>query len=200
MSEQKYRVVFSGDIVSGFDIDDVKFNLAKLTKQDLSKIEKFFTGSPYIIKKDIDYQTALKLQNFLKKKGAICRILPLKNTLLATTVETKPEDKHPLHSAPPPDDSDAIEYVPADSQKDTVTQNLVLGSIAIIIRLIWSLTIGFVFFFIGTIIFIILDVLFPKYSVSYKVLTNMYKWGSCHWFKRLRLEVDEYKLEVEKRR
>ena len=205
MSDAEYKVVFSGDLVAGFDIADVKSNFAKIAKTDMTKLERYFLGSELTIKANIDYQTALKLQSTFRKYGAECHIKPPRTTSATTEVISAPPpmdeaENKPASGTPEVDESDAVEYVPANRQKDTMTQNVILGGIAIIVRLVWSLTIGFIFFLIGTIAFIVLDILFPKYSVSYKVLTTMYKWGSCHWFKRLRLEVDEYSVQVEKKR
>ena len=71
---------------------------------------------------------------------------------------------------------------------------------SIIFRLAWSLTIGLPFFVIGTVLFLILDILVPKSDKGYRVLNTMYKWGSCYWFKGLRMETDDYEISVSKKR
>jgi hypothetical protein len=72
--------------------------------------------------------------------------------------------------------------------------------ISILVRLIWSLSIGLVFFVLGTLLFLILDIFFPASDASYKWLTGFYKWGSCHWFKGIRfgVETDDYDVKVAK--
>ena len=68
-----------------------------------------------------------------------------------------------------------------------------------ILRLAWVLTVGiFIMFPIGTLIFIITDLFFPKSNKSYSALVTSYKWGSCHWFKgiSLSMQTDDYEVEV----
>jgi|WetSurSiteA1Bulk_404760.scaffolds.fasta_scaffold133527_1 hypothetical protein len=74
--------------------------------------------------------------------------------------------------------------------------------IAAVVRLVWSLTIGLVFFALGTVLFVLLDIFMPQSDRSYKCLNLLYKWGSCHWFNRIRfgLETDDFDVVVEKRR
>lgn len=71
---------------------------------------------------------------------------------------------------------------------------------SVIFRLLWSLTIGLPFFAVGLILFLLLDILSPKSDRGYKTLNNMYKWGSCYWFKGLRMEKDGFEIDVSKRR
>lgn len=72
--------------------------------------------------------------------------------------------------------------------------------LTIIIRLSWSFTLGLIFFFIGLILFLVLDILLPRSDRGYRVLNYMYKIGSLGWFKGLRMEKDEFDISVEKRR
>lgn len=72
--------------------------------------------------------------------------------------------------------------------------------IAIVIRLAWSLTIGLVFFASGLLLFILLDIFAPHSNSGYKVLNIMYKIGSLGVFKGLRLEQDNFDINVEKKR
>ena len=76
----------------------------------------------------------------------------------------------------------------------------VMHVISIIIRFTFSLTIGLVFFALGLIAFLLLDILMPKSNRGYVYLTNMCKWGSLYWFKGLRMERDDYDLSVVKKR
>ena len=59
-------------------------------------------------------------------------------------------------------------------------------AISIIVRLLWSLTIGLPFFLIGFLLFLILDIFFPKEDWGFNVLTRLFQWGSCDWFKGIR--------------
>lgn len=71
---------------------------------------------------------------------------------------------------------------------------------SIIIRLAYSLTIGLPFFLIGWVLFLLADILFPKSDLGYRILNACFKWGSCYWFKGLRMETDNYDISVSKKR
>ena len=71
---------------------------------------------------------------------------------------------------------------------------------AVVFRLLWSLTIGLVFFLVGLILFLLLDILMPNSNKGYVILNNMYKRGSCYWFKGLRMETDDFEVDVSKKR
>jgi len=71
---------------------------------------------------------------------------------------------------------------------------------SVFFRLLWSITIGIPFFIFGLILFLIFDILSPRSDRSYRVLTAMYKWGSCYWFKGLKMEKDAFDINVSKSR
>lgn len=71
---------------------------------------------------------------------------------------------------------------------------------SVIFRLLWSITIGLLFFILGLIFFLLLDILSPRSDRGYRILNTMYKWGSCYWFKGLRMEKDEFEINVSKSR
>lgn len=77
MSEKLYNLEFSGQIIPGWDIDEVKANLAKLLKANEAKIVKLFSGQRFFIKKNADHQTVIKINNALKDAGADCMITPV---------------------------------------------------------------------------------------------------------------------------
>ncbi len=72
--------------------------------------------------------------------------------------------------------------------------------VTVIIRLAWSLTVGLPFFALGLILFLLLDILLPGSDKGYKVLTVLYKVGSLGAFKGLRMEKDEFDINLQKRR
>lgn len=74
MSEKLYNLEFSGQIIPGWDLDEVKENLAKLLKANEEKIVKLFSGDRFLIKKNVDHQTVIKINNVLKDAGADCTI------------------------------------------------------------------------------------------------------------------------------
>ena len=72
--------------------------------------------------------------------------------------------------------------------------------IAVVFRLLWSVTIGLPIFALGLVLFLLLDILAPSSDRGYKVLNTFYKIGSCYWFKALRMEKDDFDIEVKKKR
>ncbi len=76
MSEKRYNVEFTGQIIPGWDIDEVKANLANILKASEEKIYKLFSGGRFVIKKNVDHQTAIKINNVFKDAGADCIIIP----------------------------------------------------------------------------------------------------------------------------
>jgi uncharacterized Tic20 family protein len=79
MSAMLYNVDFSGRIIPGWELDEVKDNLATLLKADEDTIVKLFSGKRIVIKKNVDHQTALKINQMFKEAGADCIISPIHN-------------------------------------------------------------------------------------------------------------------------
>lgn len=77
MSDARYNLVFTGDLVPGSDITAVKQNLAKLFKLDAARVEAMFSGKPVTLKKDADQATAMKFRAVMKQAGAQCRMEPV---------------------------------------------------------------------------------------------------------------------------
>jgi hypothetical protein len=72
-----YNVDFSGRIIPGWELEEVKSNLAALLKADDKTIYQLFSGKRIAIKKNVDQQTALKINNVFKDAGADCIISPI---------------------------------------------------------------------------------------------------------------------------
>ena len=80
-----FNVQFSGRLKPGYDPEQVKTNVAKIFRKPVSQIEALFSGKTIIIKKSIDYKTAIKYKATLEKAGAIAQIQPADQTDVATT-------------------------------------------------------------------------------------------------------------------
>jgi len=74
MSQDKYRVVFKGEIQEGASPEKVKPKLAKILKLSDEKAAKLFSGKPIVIKKNASEETCNKIQAAFKKAGAICKV------------------------------------------------------------------------------------------------------------------------------
>ena len=70
----QYKIVFNGEILQGLGADEVKKRLAGMLGVDSKKIDLLFGKAPIAIKKDLDYPTASKLKEALRRAGAVCEI------------------------------------------------------------------------------------------------------------------------------
>jgi len=95
MGNEKYRVLFKGDLAEGAVLDDVKKKLASLFKTDIQKIDNLFTGQVKILKKNAGLDICKKTQRAFAQAGAECYI----NKEEAPSIETAaltppvPQDK-----------------------------------------------------------------------------------------------------------
>lgn len=74
MTEKKYQLIFTGQLVQGFDIKEVKKNIKIRFKISDNIIQLLFSGQPMTIQRDLKYQTALKYCATLKDMGLLCKI------------------------------------------------------------------------------------------------------------------------------
>ncbi|MGD9133102.1 MAG: hypothetical protein PVF78_05625, partial [Desulfobacterales bacterium] len=101
MSEKLYNLEFSGQIIPGWNIDEVKANLAKVLKANEEKIFKLFSGERFYIKKNVDHQTVVKINNMFKDAGADCIIRPVADSSAKTPPPLPPQtDPDQTHQAP----------------------------------------------------------------------------------------------------
>ena len=74
MAGQLYRVVFEGEILEGSQVQEVKRALAKLYNKTEDQAERFFSGKRFMVKKDVDYDTAMKYVKAFERAGAVCKV------------------------------------------------------------------------------------------------------------------------------
>lgn len=108
MSDVRYNLVFSGDIVPGADIEAVKQNLARLFKVDAPRVDAMFSGKDVVLKKDADQATAMKFRAVLKQAGAQCRMVEV-GTVQGHAVPTAAPAQTSTPSAPADESAAAIE-------------------------------------------------------------------------------------------
>ena len=70
--DDKYNVVFQGNLVPGYTRDAVKKNLARIFNTSEANIAKLLSDAPCAIGKDLDGKSAEKYRRALKKAGAVC--------------------------------------------------------------------------------------------------------------------------------
>lgn len=93
MSGNTFGVIFSGKIVEGASVDQVKQNVAKLFKVEVAKIERLFIGKPVVIKKGLNEEAAKKYQLALRKAGAICAVADAAKSKGSATKQQAPAAK-----------------------------------------------------------------------------------------------------------
>ena len=74
MEEQLYKVVFEGEILVGSQVQEVKRALAKLYNKTEDQVEHYFSGKRLTVKKDVNYETAMKYVKAYERAGAVCRV------------------------------------------------------------------------------------------------------------------------------
>lgn len=79
-----FEVVFKGEVIEGQDVAATRANIGKLFNADEAKIERLFSGSSVVIKKDLDEATANKYIGAFKKAGAVATV---RNTAIEETNE-----------------------------------------------------------------------------------------------------------------
>lgn len=76
MADERFDLIFRGDIVLGQPLAKVKERLQQLFKADAATIERLFTGRPVAVKRRLDRATAQKYQQVLQKAGALVELMP----------------------------------------------------------------------------------------------------------------------------
>ncbi|MBT5601111.1 MAG: hypothetical protein HOJ61_02650, partial [Gammaproteobacteria bacterium] len=74
MSIPTFVVVFSGNVLDGFDLIQVKERMARLIRADEEKMATLFSGKTIVIKRSTDKNEAYKVMTALKAVGADARI------------------------------------------------------------------------------------------------------------------------------
>jgi len=82
-----FNLVFDGTISDGYQVEDVKRNLANLFKVDAEKVDRLFLNKPVVLKKDLDHDSAVKYQKVLLKAGAVSRVKSFEKLPTSQTIE-----------------------------------------------------------------------------------------------------------------
>ena len=77
MEATRYCIVYRGEVGLGFEHEEIRENLVRLTRWDGKQIDRLLASSHCIIKSDLDAATAERMLNALNNTGMICRKEPL---------------------------------------------------------------------------------------------------------------------------
>jgi hypothetical protein len=97
-----YKLVFDGTISDGYQVEDVKKNLAAVLKANENQIELLFSKPEVIIKKNMDYESAVKYQKAMQKAGTICKVMEIARNQAAVPAETASPVNATAQSTDPP--------------------------------------------------------------------------------------------------
>jgi hypothetical protein len=117
MNEERYDLVFSGELVPGFELPQVKKNLQQLFRLDEAKVNALFSGKAIPLKKGVDADAANKYRVAMKKAGARVDLVLVSEAASAAPV--KPQ------SPPPPQPQPVAPVAPAAKESGLTT---VLGA------------------------------------------------------------------------
>ncbi len=70
----RYEIAFSGQLVPGAQLDQVKANMAKLFQADAQRIALLFSGRRLVIKNNLDEAGAEKYRATLERAGALVEV------------------------------------------------------------------------------------------------------------------------------
>jgi hypothetical protein len=76
MPDDRYNIVFSGQLVSGADAGVVKERVGAIFRLDANSLETLFSGQTATIKRDVDLLTATRYQQAFLQAGARVEIEP----------------------------------------------------------------------------------------------------------------------------
>lgn len=77
MSDDKFDVVFKGELVRSFEPSVVKKNIGQLFKIGGEKLDALFSGKIIVLKRNLDFDSATKYRVAIKKAGARVDLVPV---------------------------------------------------------------------------------------------------------------------------
>lgn len=98
--EQKYKVIFSGDILPEFVEEEVRANLLGIFKGHADQIDLLFVGGPVVVKSKVDGATAEKYRAAFARAGALCEIIEIGEAIRVAPVSDPPEAGSGAGSSP----------------------------------------------------------------------------------------------------
>ena len=129
MSEPSYDIYFRGEILEGFDADQVKRNIAQLFKAPPEKVAALFSGKVVALKKGLDKPAAAKFQQALKNAGAKIYIKQAEENVLAAAAPQPAETPAAAPaSTPAPETTQVTTAVPVTSLVSVDTSTIRMAS------------------------------------------------------------------------
>jgi hypothetical protein len=75
MVVNNYMLVYRGKILDGYNVEEVKRNVAGLLDKELWKVEFLFSGRKCVIKHNMGLRAAMQFQGILALTGALAEVV-----------------------------------------------------------------------------------------------------------------------------
>ncbi|WP_281648684.1 hypothetical protein [Parendozoicomonas sp. Alg238-R29] len=98
---EKYELVFSGETTPGAPLEKVRANAAKLFHAGPAQLEKLFSGSPVVLKNNLDKATAESYLTKLKSAGLVCSLRAMQQKPAPQPASPKTKSKEPAPKLSP---------------------------------------------------------------------------------------------------
>jgi len=76
MSEERFRLVFRGELLEGHREASVRSRLAAALGLEADRAASLFSGRPVVVKRDVDRATAVRYREVCREAGAHLRVAP----------------------------------------------------------------------------------------------------------------------------
>jgi ribosomal protein L7/L12 len=95
MKEQKYRIIFKGEILPNANLEEVKQKLAAFYKADIKEIESLFSGKNFVLKENVNLDAAQNYMYQLEQAGALCQLVKMETQSKKPPIATSTPEKTP---------------------------------------------------------------------------------------------------------
>lgn len=97
-----YEIVFSGQLVTGAQLERVQANLGKLFQADAQRLELLFSGRRLVLKNNLDKAAAEKYRSTLERAGALVEVVDMQLPMEEVELAPPPDERGYLPIAPAP--------------------------------------------------------------------------------------------------
>jgi ankyrin repeat protein len=124
MAERLYNIVFSGQILKGEDLEQVKLQLAKIFKADSTKVDSLFAGNHVSVTRGITKAVADKYTAAFKNAGAVCEVVEVQtHTDVESSGRPEPQSPSPSSIAKTANDTREVVIPESNTEKDAALLN-----------------------------------------------------------------------------
>ena len=131
LSERRFDIVFSGKLINGAEVIEVKENLRKLFQLNATAVEKLFSGDSIVIKTNIDRATASQYQQAITQAGASIQLRLHQSSDSATPTNKQNPKSSNEPSTKTGTDSDKLTLLPPGSALLNANERKAIDSIEI---------------------------------------------------------------------